>query len=128
MSVCVELVEGALAREAVDAFPGAGAVIVFDGVVRGSEGGRAIQGLEYEAYRPMADVQLRRLAGAMLEKHAILACHVWHSVGLVRVGEASFRLVVAGRHRAESIAAMDEFIAAMKRDVPIWKKAVFAAD
>jgi molybdopterin synthase catalytic subunit len=36
--------------------------------------------------------------------------------------------VVAGRHRAESIAAMDEFIATMKRDVPIWKKAVFAAE
>jgi molybdopterin synthase catalytic subunit len=40
------------------------------------------------------------------------------------VGQRSFRLTVHARHRAESLAAVGEFIDRMKRDVPIWKTAL----
>lgn len=121
----VELIEGPLgAVTAPMAFEGAGAVVTFDGVVRGVEAGETIGGLEYEAYRPMADRQLELLAQRACAEHGLIACLVWHSVGLVGVGEVSFRLVVAGKHRKESLAAMDWFIDTMKRDVPIWKRVV----
>lgn len=121
--VRVEIIEGPLAALAEPvAFEGAGAVVSFDGVVRGVEAGQRIDGLEYEAYRPMADRQLESLAQRVCTDHGLIACLVWHSVGLVGVGEVSFRLVVAGKHRKESLAAMDWFIDTMKRDVPIWKR------
>jgi molybdopterin synthase catalytic subunit len=116
------IVEGPLSSTPAPVVPGAGAVVVFDGVVRPLEGDRTITGLAYEAYRPMADRHLERLAAQIVERHGVLACFAWHSVGFVASGQVSFRLVIAGRHRRESLAAMDEFIDVMKRDVPIWKK------
>ncbi len=124
----VHVVEGPLARSWPPAsFAGAGAVVVFDGVVRPLEEGRTLEALDYEAYRPMADRQLERLAARAVADHGVMACLVWHSVGRVAVGEASFRLVVASAHRREALRAMDWFIDAMKKDVPIWKRPVWRA-
>ncbi len=127
MEVRVEIVEGALGptADAVRA-DGAGAVVVFEGVVRGEEDGVPIEGLDYEAYMPMAERELERLAREVGEAHGIALMRVEHSTGRVGVGECSFRLTVASAHRAEALAATGEFIDRMKRDVPIWKSAVSA--
>ena len=121
----VHVVDGPLAPWVPMAFAGAGAVVVFDGVVRPLEDGRTLEALDYEAYRPMADRQLERLAAEAAARHGLVACLAWHSVGRVAVGEASFRLVVASAHRREALAAMDWFIDVMKKDVPIWKRPVW---
>ena len=103
---------------------GAGAVVVFEGRVRPRENGRAIRGLCYEAYEPMARDMLLAIGQELLQAFGLVGLCVEHSQGLVLVGECSFRLQVAGRHRQESLAAMGEFIDRLKRDVPIWKTAV----
>ena len=103
---------------------GAGAVVCFEGLVRATEDGRTIRGLEYEAYEPMAHDMLVAIGEELLQAYGLVAIRVEHSKGLVLVGECSFRLQVAGRHRQESLAAMGEFIDRLKRDVPIWKTAV----
>lgn len=129
MSVQIEIVEGALKPLAAErdrrtmVSAGVGAHVVFEGIVRGDEAGEKIAGLEYQAYEPMAGKQLRLLADEMVRTHGLIGVEVWHSRGLVRVGEVSFRLVVRSAHRKEAMAAMDEFIDRMKKDVPIWKKA-----
>lgn len=102
---------------------GAGAVVVFEGIVRGEEDGRPIEHLVYGAYEPMAQAQLGHIREQLLAKHGLLGLWVWHSRGSVPVGACSFRLVVASAHRKEALAAMDEFIDLLKRDVPIWKRA-----
>ena len=104
----------------------AGALVCFEGIVRPLEEGRRIAALDYEAYQPMAGAQLRRLAERVLHRHGLLAIRVEHSRGRVPAGACSFRLRIASRHRAEALRAAEEFIDAMKRDVPIWKSAVFA--
>lgn len=103
----------------------AGAVVQFEGVVRGREQARDIAGLNYQTYDPMAEQQLRRLADKAAGQFGLALVHVEHSRGFVPVGECSFRLIVASAHRKESLAAMDWFIDALKQDVPIWKQAVF---
>ena len=123
----VHVVEGPLAPWLPMAFAGAGAVVVFDGVVRPLEDGRTLDAIDYEAYRPMADRQLERLAAEASARHGLVACLAWHSVGRVAVGETSFRLAVASTHRREALAAMDWFIDTMKKDVPIWKRPVWKA-
>lgn len=125
MIVDVRIVEGEVARAAAGpAGSGVGAVVTFEGIVRGQEDGRAIAALEYEVYRGMAESELRRLASEIAVGHQLAAVRVWHSSGRVAVGRCSFRLEMEAAHRAEALRAMAEFIERMKRDVPIWKRAL----
>jgi len=105
---------------------GAGAMICFEGVVRPTENGRPLAALDYEVYEPMAVRQLRRLAEEAAERFGLSGVFVQHSHGRVGAGECSFRLWIAAVHRKEALAAMDDFIDRLKRDVPIWKSPVFA--
>lgn len=128
--VHVHLVEGALVDEmpAWDHASGNGALFVFEGVVRPIEGEQEIMALEYEIYEPMTTRQLTLLGEDVLAKHGLMGLFVEHSFGEVPVGGCSFRLRIASKHRKEGVAGLDEFIDRMKRDVPIWKKPVYADD
>jgi molybdopterin synthase catalytic subunit len=126
MSVTISISDGPLPSLAsawtVD---GAGALLCFDGAVRPSEAGRPIIALDYEAYEPMATRMLTRIAQELLDRHHLLAIRVDHSRGRVGIGEVSYRLRIASKHRKEAIAALDEFTDRLKKDVPIWKTAVY---
>lgn len=100
-----------------------GAVLVFEGVVRGTEDGRTIDGLLYTAYEPMAQRQLESIASGLLDSLEITSVRVVHSRGLVPVGGVSLRCVVTAPHRRAALEAMDRLIDGLKRDVPIWKSA-----
>ena len=125
MSVHVEIVNGPLGPAGTQSIVGAGAALVFEGFVRELEAGARITALNYEAYEPMATFELIRLAEELAQRHGLLAITIEHSRGAVLVGQCSFRLRVWSAHRKEALAAMGEFIDRMKRNVPIWKKAVF---
>lgn len=124
----IELFEGPLGSATHRPPAGAGAWLVFEGVVRPKEEGQQLAALVYESYPPMTGRELDKLAARIVAEHGLLAIHVEHSTGRVAVGEVSFRLSVASRHRAEGIAATDAFIRDMKRDVPLWKNAEYAMD
>lgn len=126
MTVSVAIVRGPLPQADTPVMPsGAGAVIVFEGIVRPDEDGLPIVALDYEAYRPMADDELERIAERLVDAQGLMAIRVEHSVGRVPVGQCSFRLTIASAHRKEALAAMDQFIDALKVDVPIWKQPAF---
>ena len=103
-----------------------GAYVLFVGVVRNHSRGRAVSGLEYQAYRPMAEEQMRRLVEEVHRRWG-LACAILHRFGPLSVGEASVVICVSGAHRAESFDACRWAIDTLKADVPIWKKE-FATD
>jgi molybdopterin synthase catalytic subunit len=109
-----------------------GARVRFEGVVRQGEADpqqdrvRELDALDYEAYEPMAAQGLTELARAIGARHGLRAIVALHSRGRVRVGEVSFLLEVHAAHRAPALAAMTEFIDALKREVPIWKRPVWA--
>jgi len=124
MSAQVRLTDGALSEMAdMPTTQGAGARIVFDGIVRPVEDGAKIDGLDYEAYRPMAEQQLAIIGNDLVEKHGLLSMDIEHSYGFVPNFACSFRLVIDSKHRKEGLKAMDEFIDRLKVDVPIWKRA-----
>lgn len=98
-----------------------GAVVEFHGIVREMESAQAIQGLNYEAYEPMARKVLEK---HLLELGAIHGCdavHFIHRLGWVPVGEASLYLKVMSSHRAEALRFLADAIDRLKLDVPIWK-------
>lgn len=96
-------------------------MVEFHGVVRGSEDGRPISALVYEAYRPMAERLLREHLAAVLRRHGCQEGRVHHRLGTVPVGEASLSVAISAPHRREAITAVGEFIDRLKEDVPIWK-------
>ena len=99
----------------------AGAVAEFSGIVRDSENGEPIAALEYEAYSPMAEKEIRRILEALGGKHPCLAATVIHRLGVIPVGEAAIYISVLGKHRGEAFAVLTEFMNRLKQDVPIWK-------
>lgn len=126
MNITITITDGPLAPPAAFTVPGAGAVVQFEGIVRDREDDQPLAALDYEAYQPMAGLELRRLAEEMCTKHDLLGLRVEHSRGRVPVHACSFRLHIASAHRKAALLAMDEFIDRMKRDVPIWKRPVWS--
>jgi len=106
----------------------AGAWVEFRGVVRGEENGQPISALEYEVYPKMAEREIRRLLEALAVKYPCLAARVIHRTGIIPVGETAIYVGVAGRHRAEALALVAEFMDRLKQDVPIWKRRALPAD
>jgi molybdopterin synthase catalytic subunit len=105
---------------------GAGAVVMFEGLVRSLEEGRTIAALDYELYEPMAERVLRGLAAELSGCYGLIGLTVEHSRGRVAVGECSFRLQVTAPHRQAALLAMAQFIDRMKQEAPIWKSPVWA--
>lgn len=99
-----------------------GAVVSFTGVVRGSEAGQPIRGLEYEAYVPMAEHQFRLLFDMAAQRWPLASVRLVHRTGFVQAGEASLWIEVVAPHRGEALAACGWLIEEMKRVVPIWKR------
>ena len=105
--------------------PGAGAIVTFVGVTRDNTAGRRVLFLEYEAYRPMADQQLTRVAEEMLDKWKLAGVSIHHRLGRLEIGEASLIVAVSSAHRKEAFEACHYSIDRIKQVVPIWKKEFF---
>jgi molybdopterin synthase catalytic subunit len=101
--------------------PEAGAVVRFEGRVRGDEAGRAIRALVYEAYQPMAEKQIEKILRELGVKFPCLAVRLRHRLGEVRVGEIAIAIEALAAHRAEAFALTAAFMDRLKQDVPIWK-------
>jgi molybdopterin synthase catalytic subunit len=106
----------------------AGAVIVFLGVVRGTEEGARIQGLDYEASSKMAQHQFGLIFDRVEKQWPVESIRLIHRIGPVPAGEASLWVEVAAPHRGEAFAACQWLIDEMKRVVPIWKKKMVGAE
>jgi molybdopterin synthase catalytic subunit len=107
--------------------PRSGAVATFVGVTRNSFAGKEVLHLEYEAYAPMAELQMREIGTEIAQRWpAVTGVAIAHRVGRVEVGEASVALAVSAPHRGEALAACAHGIERLKSTLPVWKKEVFA--
>ena len=107
------------------AHPGAGATVTFVGTTRDNTAGRRVLFLEYEAYRPMADQQLARVAEEMRDRWKLTGVAIHHRLGKLEIGEASLVVAVSSAHRREAFEACHYSIDRIKQIVPIWKKEFF---
>jgi molybdopterin synthase catalytic subunit len=128
-SLCeVLLTEAPLAPPAGSEQAFAGAIVNFWGVVRELEGGREIEGIDYEAHEAMAVHQLRSVANEAVNKFGVGQVIIHHRIGFVGVGEASLFLQVKAKHRQAAFEASEWMIDELKRKVPIWKRPKFKID
>lgn len=101
-----------------------GGVVTFTGLVRRSSGGRAVERLEYEAYREMAEKVLRELCDEVERDFAGARVAVEHRVGKLVVGDIAVVIAAAAPHRGEAFAACRAMIDRLKERAPIWKKEI----
>jgi molybdopterin synthase catalytic subunit len=107
--------------------PDCGAVCTFVGTTRVDEsGGNAVEYLEYEAYRPMADRKLEEIGAEIEERWDVGHVAIVHRVGRVDPGEASVAIVVASPRRGPAFEASRHAIERIKEIVPIWKREVWS--
>ena len=106
----------------------AGAVVDFWGVVRPIEDGREIEGIDYEAHREMAELQLKRIAEQAAEEFGLKLVAIYHRIGFIAVGEPSLIVSVASPHRGEGFRAAQRIVDDLKKKVPIWKRPRFRTD
>jgi molybdopterin synthase catalytic subunit len=124
VAVSVEALDVA-AHETAIAHPGAGACVVFCGVVRELDHGRAVAELEYQGH-PSAEQVLREIAAELAADDDVLGLAVSHRVGVLGVGDVALVAAVATAHRQAAFAVCARLVDEVKHRLPVWKRQVFA--
>lgn len=127
MEPIIQIIESPIERANYKLASNAGAVVEFSGIVRDTEDGRPIRGIDYESFREMALAELGRIAQELIERYehdrscelTELVCV--HRIGFVPAHQAAVYVRTAAQHRHEAYEANIEFIEQLKRRVPIWK-------
>jgi len=99
-----------------------GAVLLFLGTVRDHAGGRAVDGMRYDAYREMAESVLAEVASEAAQRLGTDRVAVMHRIGELELGDVSVAIAVSSPHRAESYEASRYVIEEIKKRLPVWKK------
>ena len=103
-----------------------GAALLFIGTVREVNDGRAVSGIEYQAYRPMAERELADIAAEAQQQFGAEDIVVEHRLGPLELGDTSVAIAVAHAHRGAAYAASRYVIEQIKHRVPIWKLEYYA--
>jgi len=98
-----------------------GAASVFLGCVRNVNDGRPVTGIEYSAYRSMAEREMNAIVREAAERFGVSRLIIEHRLGALGLGDVSVAIVAAHPHRAPALDAMRFAIEQLKRRVPIWK-------
>lgn len=97
-----------------------GAVVMFCGVVRDHDGGRAVRALDYRAH-PDAERFLREIVERIAVETGRQVAAV-HRIGDLRIGDVALFAAASAGHRAEAFQACELLVEEIKRGVPIWKR------
>lgn len=104
-----------------------GALVVFEGWVRNHNDGRAVERLEYEVYRPVAEKEGARIIDEAVERFAVHKAICIHREGQLELGDTAVIVCVCSAHRAAAFDACRYIIDQTKTRLPIWKKEYYAS-
>jgi molybdopterin synthase catalytic subunit len=104
---------------------GRGGIASFLGVVRNHHDGRAVTGLEYSAYEPMAEAECERIVAEARTRWPVSVA-LEHRLGRLQVGDVAVGIAAAADHRAAAFEACRYLIEQVKARVPIWKREDYA--
>ena len=99
-----------------------GAALLFLGMVRDVNDGRAVSGIEYSAYEEMAARELAAIAEEAEQRFRAAQVAIAHRLGELGLEDASVGIAVAHAHRGVAYDASRWIIEALKQRVPIWKR------
>ena len=112
-------------RDSLPQLDASGGYVCFEGLVRNTNHGKSVDYLQYEAYRPLAESEMKKIADEALAKFGCLFVRAVHRVGDLAIGDVAVLIQVRGGHRDESFKACRYVIDEIKGRVPIWKKETY---
>ena len=104
----------------------AGAYVSFEGWVRNLNDGRPVQGLEYEAYVPLAEKEGNLILAEARAKFPVLGAVAVHRTGALALGDLAVWVGVTAAHREAAFAACRYIIDEAKKRLPVWKRERYA--
>ena len=84
-----------------------------------------LSGLQYEAYVPMAEKEIRKIIATIRERWTVRHIAFAHRIGVVPAAESSVEIAISSTHRVEGLEAVRFAIDELKKKVPIWKKEIY---
>ncbi len=114
--------EAALRAQAGDA----GALVAFQGMVRGHDAAIPLTVLFLEHYPGVTEAEIRRIAEDAAARWPLTAVRVIHRVGSLAPGEGIVLVLVASGHRAAAFAGAAFLMDYLKTEAPFWKREHFA--
>ena len=100
-----------------------GAHDIFLGQVRDDmKDNKTVTSIDYSAYEEMAEDKFFEIREAAFLKYNLICMHIYHSLGLVKVGEICLFVFVSSKHRKDAFAACQDIVEKIKLTVPIWGK------
>lgn len=106
---------------------GIGAHQIFLGQVRADEiDGNLVEAIEYSAHVELAEKKLHEIRENCFELFDLSCMHVYHSLGRVEKGEICLFVFVSSKHRKVVNEAIVHLVEAIKAELPIFGKEVFA--
>lgn len=105
---------------------GNGASVLFTGSVRDTNDGRAVTGIDYDAYLAMADAELRRIVEEAADRFGTPDVIAVHRIGYLPVGALSIAVAAGHARRSPAFDAARYVIEEVKRRLPVWKREHYA--
>jgi molybdopterin synthase catalytic subunit len=102
-----------------------GAELIFWGIVRKLENGKAIKGIEYSAYPELAETLANRFALEAEKNFGEHKAQIIHRIGFVAVSQPSVVLKVGSCHSEVAYEISQWYLEKIKKILPIWKKIVY---
>lgn len=104
-----------------------GAHGIFLGQVRADTvNGNHVSGIEYTAYRDMANEQMTVIREEAFAKWPTMTClHVHHSLGTISAGELCFMVFASAPHRQQAREAVAFVTDEVKKRLPIFGREIF---
>ena len=100
-----------------------GAIVLMSGMVRNQTEGKPVDGLEYQAYEPMAIKVFQQICTEIRDTwNDVTHVVIHHRTGKLAIGEISVLVAIGCPHRNEAFAACQYAIDTLKHNAPIWKK------
>ncbi|WP_264521964.1 molybdenum cofactor biosynthesis protein MoaE [Flavobacterium sp. N1994] len=106
-----------------------GAHNIFLGQVRADViDSKTVVAIEYSAYEEMAEQSLYEIREAAFARYELSCLHIYHSLGLVKIGEICLFVFVSAPRRKVTYEALEFLVEAIKEKAAIFGKEIFEDD
>jgi molybdopterin synthase catalytic subunit len=102
--------------------PGAGAIVSFTGIVRGSGEAGAVAALELEHYPRFTLKTVEAIADEARSRFALIDVVILHRHGRLAPDEPIVFVAAAAAHRRGAFEAVDYLMDRLKTEAPFWKR------
>ena len=84
-----------------------------------------VSAIDYSAYEEMANKKITDIRESTFEKFDLTCLHIYHSLGVVEVGQIGFFVFVSSSRRKNVYNATKFIVDMIKNTVPIFGKEIF---